>query len=525
MRLPIIVIHVRQDQVLHEAGLSKPEFRMLQYIYSKEHSMEDINQQKNNLFKAVTTLSFQCISAVFILSLIACSPAYKTPDLGGLYNSLVQNESPYRNPVILIPGLLGSKLVNKNNGAVVWGTFGLNTVSPKTAEGARMIAIPMLYKETLDDMRDNIVPAGTLDRVRLNFLGYPLGQNTYAHILSILGIGGYRDQNLAEAGVINYGDRHFTCFQFDYDWRRDIVESAKKLDTFIKEKKKYVQLEIEKRFGIEDYDVKFDIVAHSMGGLVARYYLRYGSEDIPSNGSIPEITWEGSKHVENLVMIGTPNAGSIDMLTSLVEGFSPAIFLPYYPPAVLGTMPSLYELLPRSRHNPVLDENKLPIKDILDPEFWIQKRWGLANPEQDHVLRSLLPNIDSPEKRREIAIVYLHKVLNRARQFTTVMDIPAKPPLSLRMLLVAGDSEKTNKTVQFNSNGELNVIETGPGDGTVLRSSALGDERLIDTQSSRLISPIQWSQVLFLFSNHLDLTKHPAFTDNLLYFLLESQKN
>ena len=91
------------------------------------------------------------------------------------------------------------------------------------------------------------------------------------------------------------------------------------------------------------------------------------------------------------------------------------------------------------------------------------------------------------------------------------------------MLLVAGDSEKTNKTVQFDSNGRLTVIETGPGDDTVLRSSALGDERLGGNSYSRLISPIQWSQVLFLFSNHLDITKNPAFTDNLLYFLLESQ--
>lgn len=75
-----------------------------------------------------------------------------------------------------------------------------------------------------------------------------------------------------------------------------------------------------------------------MGGLVARYYLRHGSEDIPSNRSIPEVTWVGSKDVENLVMIGTPNAGSIDMLVSLVEGFKPAIFLPDYSPAVLGTI-------------------------------------------------------------------------------------------------------------------------------------------------------------------------------------------
>ena len=88
-------------------------------IYFKGYSMEDVNQQKNKRFKVLLRLSFQSISTVFLLSLIACSSAYKTPDLGGLYNSLVQNESPYRNPVILIPGLLGSKLVNKNNGAVV----------------------------------------------------------------------------------------------------------------------------------------------------------------------------------------------------------------------------------------------------------------------------------------------------------------------------------------------------------------------------------------------------------------------
>ncbi len=142
---------------------------------------------------------------------------------------------------------MGSKLVDKDTGSVIWGSFGLNTVSPRTAEGARVIAIPMLSEKRLDEMRDN-------------------------------------------------------------------------------EKKKYVQLEIEKRYGIKDYDVKFDIVAHSMGGLVARYYLRYGSEDLPPDASSLEVTWAGSHHVENLVIIGTPNAGSIDMLINIVEGFKPAFF-------------------------------------------------------------------------------------------------------------------------------------------------------------------------------------------------------
>jgi hypothetical protein len=33
-----------------------------------------------------------------IVGLAACNSTYKAPDLGGLYNGLVQNESPYRNP-------------------------------------------------------------------------------------------------------------------------------------------------------------------------------------------------------------------------------------------------------------------------------------------------------------------------------------------------------------------------------------------------------------------------------------------
>lgn len=57
--------------------------------------------------------------ATFFLS--ACTASYKTPDLGGLYNALVQNESPHRNPVVLIPGMLGSKLVSQQSGMVVWG--------------------------------------------------------------------------------------------------------------------------------------------------------------------------------------------------------------------------------------------------------------------------------------------------------------------------------------------------------------------------------------------------------------------
>ena len=105
------------------------------------------------------------------------------------------------------------------------------------------------------------------------------------------------------------------------------------------------------------------------------------------------------------------------------------------------------------------------------------------------------------------------------------MDQPAIRPLSLRYYLIAGDAQPTPKTAWFDRRGRIAIADKGPGDGVVLRSSALLDERLGPRSVGRLVSPIRWDQVFFVFAGHVELTRAPVFTDNLLFILLESPRH
>jgi len=456
-------------------------------------------------------------------SLLACSKAhYEQPDLGGLYNKSARRSHDEGNAVIVIPGILGSRLRDSESGQLVWGAFEKTTSDPESPEGARLVAIPMEKGVPLEELTDNVHSDGALDKVRVSLFGLPIELNAYINILSTLGAGGYLDDQIAsnEANQIDYGDDHFTCFQFDYDWRLDNVENAKRLNDFIEEKRAYILAEYE-RSGHPRDDIKFDIVAHSMGGLLTRYLLRYGPNDLPEDGSIPEVTWEGARHIDKVIIIGTPNAGAVGAVENLFVGRDFGPFLPKYEPAVIGTMPSLYQQLPRMRHRAILDENRNPV-DIMNADLWVENGWGLADPNQAFVLGWLLPDVSDPNERREIAIDHLRKSLKRGKQFQAAIDQPARPPKGLRLYLLAGDAIPTGSEVTINSTKEhFEVTNYEPGDGTVARYSALMDERMGGHWTPQLKSPIKWSDVTFLFSDHLGLTKDPAFSDNVLYLLLE----
>ena len=464
-----------------------------------------------------------------VLMALGCVNLKPDPEMAVIYNRAAQHRSPLRHPVIVIPGILGTKLMQANTDTIVWGAFGGKSINPEKPDGARLLAVPMGRGQALGELRDVVEPAGALERVQVSLLGLPVTLNAYINILSTLGAAGYLDEQLALAKAVDYGDDHYSCFQFDYDWRRDNVENAKRLHAFILEKKTQVQREIERRFGIKDHDVKFDIVAHSMGGLMTRYYLRYGDADLPEDGSLPQITWAGARHVGRAVFVGTPNAGSLKSLDQLVHGAKFASFLPSVSPAILGTMPSIYQLLPRGRHHVVKDAaNHQPVTDLYDPRLWQEMSWGLADAGEGEVLKMLMPTVDDRAARRRIALDHQRKCLVRAKRFTAALDAPATPPPpdGLGLYLFAGDAKPTaSHAVVDRSTGSVQVVDHSPGDGTVTRASALMDERLGNEWQPQLRSPIRWQQVFFLFTDHLGLTKDNAFSDNVLYLLLEDPRS
>ncbi|MFQ5730715.1 MAG: esterase/lipase family protein [Planctomycetaceae bacterium] len=447
----------------------------------------------------------------------------RQPQLGRIYSRLAQSHDGRRNPVIVIPGVMGSRLIDADTKSVVWGSFGLRTTNPFASRNTRRVALPMKRGVPLRDLRDGVVAKNVLDNLDVRLLGFPVHVRAYAGILKTLGVGGYRDSSVNLASV-DYGDGHFTCFQFPYDWRRSNVENAQRLDEFIRKKMDYVRRERARRFGVVDEPVRFDLVAHSMGGLVARYYLRYGAQPLPADGGLPRLTWEGAEHVERVILVGTPNAGSVETLKELVEGVRLAPLLPHYDAVVVGTMPAAYQVLPRPRHRLIVDADTGQPIDVYDVRVWEKYHWGLLDPRQSGTLKKLLPDVANEEERRAVAADHLKKSLDAARRFHAALDRPASLPTGTTIHLFAGDSKPTLARVTVDPrNGRLQERDKQPGDSIVTRASALFDERIATEalQTSRLISPINWTGVTFLFDDHLGLTSNPVFTDNALYLLLE----
>ena len=444
-----------------------------------------------------------------------------------LFSKIDKNSMAYegvaRNPVIVIHGFLGSRLENTKTKENVWGNFkGKELLKGYSNVLLKDMSIPMEQGKPLVELEGDVKPVDMLQTFTIvTLVGGKIQLHGYDSLLGILNEAGY----VQDSKPLPENKNFYSLFPFHYDWRKSLDYNAAKLEKFIQKKRAYIQKKYKELYGIDNFDVQFDIVAHSMGGLLSRYYLRYGDQQLPQDGSMPIFDWRGSKNIDKVVIVGTPNAGYLDTIVQLVNGLKidPHPIVPVYPPAVIGTFPGIYEMMPLIYTKSVVyaDDPEGKAVDLFDPQVWIDMKWGLADPKQDKVLKILLPNIKTPEERRKIALNHLTKVLKNAKQFTDAMKLHSKKPEDVALYLFLGDSVETRRTAEADkSNGKLKVTEFEAGDGVVLTSSARMDEREGQKWEPFLISPINWDAVIHLKAAHMGITESDSFKENVIYYLL-----
>jgi hypothetical protein len=200
---------------------------------------------------------YLALIVAFSVFLSGCMFGKKVPNLDLIFAGTKLRRG--KRPVIIIPGILGSELVNSETRERVWINF-------STTRGGDTLSLPI--SPNLAQNRDKLVASQIIERAKIsNFL--PEVSIYEALIRSMERYGGYTkgDWENPEAGAGGL-DKYYV---FAYDWRLDNVENARLLIRRIEE--------LKNRIG--NTDLRFNVIAHSMGGLIARYAAMYGDEDLP----------------------------------------------------------------------------------------------------------------------------------------------------------------------------------------------------------------------------------------------------
>lgn len=482
-----------------------------------------------SISRRLSLLGLTCVFSLFLASCSSTDPyagAYqsKEENVGVYFSDLEMDfknyEGPARNPVIVIHGFLGAKLRNIDDKSEIWGSFkAADIVKGYSDKYLEEISYPMSYATPLDKLKDNVKPYSMMTDVVIRVLGVNVKRNAYQDMLNIFIDKGF----IPEEKVGELGKNFASLYPFFYDWRRDNVQNVQQLHEFIIETRSKLQKKYEELYGLKDFDVKFNIVAHSMGGLITRYYLMYGDQVIPESGTMPTPDWRGKKYVERVIIVGTPNLGYLNTCFEMTRGLRIDPRLPAFPPAVVGTWATYYQMLPFQCENSIkyADDPEGPAVNLYDPQVWIDLKWGLANPTQDQYLKLLLPNVKTAKERRKIALDHLTKCLKKAEKFSQALQANSPQPDDIAMFLFLGDSVETRRNaVVDRKTGHLTTTRLDGGDGVVLSTSArMATKKPIPSKPFQH-SCVNWHSVVHLDAAHMGITESIGFGSNVTYYLM-----
>jgi len=401
--------------------------------------------------------------------------------------------------IVFVPGIMGSELHDPTTGQVVWGQFGTGAPHPNhDPEDMRLLALPWLEDDQAA-VTDEVAPGGTLlsgslriGKLKIRARGYPgvfegligelAGRDTKHHKIDL------DDADASTSAIDSFG----------YDWRRDISSEAVRLHEEILER------------GAEG---PVDLVGHSMGTLVVRWWLAYGPSPLQRDGSIPVPEgWDPKDHVRQVLLVAPPTLGQPSVFEKLLHGEVVSAILPKYTPAMIATYPALFGLMSRPADERVLWEDG-EVVDFYDPAIWREQGWGAYADDQDEYLQWLMPGAAERADRLARLDVHMQHMLRYTRNLHEALDAPRVrdyPPVHVFI----GTDHKTQGVLEVQDAGKTKWLEMFDGDGTVDRRSAEG-------RSARQ-KPERWTSVHFVRGEHMGIVGETGFLEDALYLLLES---
>ncbi len=432
------------------------------------------------------------------------------PDLRRLYmESMMVTDQP---PVIFVHGVLGSRLKDTKSKEDIWPGAISRLFSHDYSDAAYEI-----NPNTLEPKQSNAVPYDIFDGAA--------GQDFYGKIVHTLSeIGGYKLTKIGQK--VNPKQKHY--YVFLYDWRQDNVKSAIDLADVIEQI----------RIDYNNPNLKVDIVAHSMGGLITRYYIRYGRQDvIGDNDFDKKVTMYGAERIRRVILLGTPNLGSIRSLSLFITGLD--IGVNQIGTETLASMPSLYQLFPHALNNWIVTNEGKPLdRDLYDVNIWKSFKWSIFDPE---VRQRILDKYDDKAKAEQHLATferYFERNLERARRFAWSLSI-ATPKPEPKLIVFGGGCTLTparilveevdgESLIRMNPSDvtlpvagvDYDALLLEPGDGSVTKASLLGRNVLDPSVQRHKYIHLPIEQSFFLCESHESLTGNLNFQDNLLNTLL-----
>lgn len=368
-----------------------------------------------------------------------------------------------RDMVVILPGILGSVL--QKDGKDIWDVSGKAIWKVLSSLGNSIQELELAQDDPIaENLGDGIKATRIMKDTHLipglvKVDGYTKTSRLITDNFDVISGNIYEDAD----------DKAANFYHFPYDWRRDNRANARLLKILIDKRLKRWR----EYSGAED--AKVILLAHSMGGLVSRYYLE---------------VLEGWRDCKALFTFGTPYRGSVKAVNFLANGYK-QLFIDLT--QVMRSLTSIYQLLPIYE-----------MLQIGDKYYRIAEADNIPN-----VVKTKAADALAFHREIEAAVNKNLNDENYRNDFTTIPIIGVQQP-TLQSALLA--------------NGKLTVSEDNPeilqsrpdlsdGDGTVPQVSAI---------------PIELSNSLnnnFIAETHGSLQNHSQILENLLNCLKLSQFN